>query len=67
MKRGSRTAVLLGPYWGLAQAEAKVGDGRRLAETVDLFTHFDFFGVMRYEAATLPKGVLNDRLKGEGE
>jgi hypothetical protein len=64
MKRGSRTAYLLGPFGSKPAAEAQVSTGRRLATEADAFHAFDAFGVTRVAmkpGAALPAGVLNSR------
>jgi hypothetical protein len=47
MKRGSRTAYLLGPFGAKDAAEAYVNEGRALVLEVDAFAAFDAFGVSR--------------------
>jgi hypothetical protein len=67
MKRGSRTAWLLGPHDSKAEAEARVPVARRLARDVDPFTAFDAFGVTRVvmkPGATLPLGVPSKLAEG---
>jgi hypothetical protein len=62
MKRGARTAYLLGPYPDKATAECHVTAGSDLACQVDPFAGFDAFGVTRVvmkPGASLPAGKLN--------
>jgi hypothetical protein len=62
-QRGSRTALLLGPYSTGADALTDVDAGRDLACQVDEFAWFDGYGVTQVTARpgrVLPRGKLND-------
>src|SRR5262249_24054901 len=61
-----RLTRLLGPYASEAEAQARIGDARRLACRADKFAAFGAFGVTRMTkepgSAPLPAGVLNAAL-----
>ena len=62
LKRGSRNALLAGPYKTKKQAERALSRAHDEAIEVDCFCHFDTLGVFRIECSKLPTGVLNARL-----
>lgn len=61
--RGKRKAFLLGPFLTKEDADRHVPRAREEAERIDPFCHFDSAGVFELEAARLPSGALNSRLK----
>lgn len=61
MKRGARTAWLLGPYATHEEALGKVPAAKVLAGLADPGAHFDAFGTSRVKGAVRPPGVLNAR------
>ena len=63
LKRGSRSALLAGPYKTKKQAERALPKAHDAAMEVDRFCHFDVPGVFRVECDKLPTGVLNSKLQ----
>lgn len=62
VKDGPRTGVLLGPYDTKDEAESRVKDGKRLAESVNSRAFWYAYGVTRVvmqPGADLPAGKLN--------
>jgi hypothetical protein len=63
LRRGSRTALLAGPFATHTEALAMVDTAVKLANELDQWAWFDPFGTMSLpRAANNPVGKLNDRL-----
>lgn len=66
---GPRVGLLFGPVDSKAEAESRVSDAKRAAETVDPFAHFYAFGVSRWKGSPedAPVGTLNTLLTADSE